>query len=46
MEEFIENFEEFRKFLYEMLANDKCQECDHVIEIVNKFEELKLNDAF
>lgn len=46
MEEFTKNFNEFRKFLYEKLKNDTCQECDQVYEIVAKFEELGLNKVW
>lgn len=47
MDEFVENFQEFRDFLYEKQSNcvDESQH-NMIISIVKKFEELGLDKTF
>lgn len=45
MEEFVKNFEEFRRFLYEERKNVIGARGDELEEIIEKFEELKLDKA-
>lgn len=45
MEEFIENFNEFRKWLYDKVENSE-ENNDEFGEVIKKFEELGLQNAF
>lgn len=45
MEEFIENFNEFRKWLYDKVENSE-ENNDTFREVIEKFEELGLQDVF
>lgn len=45
MEEFIENFNEFRTWLYDKVENSE-EHNDAFREVIEKFEELGLQDAF
>lgn len=47
MEEFIDNFNEFRDWLYEAQSNCLTQEHRETIDmVIRKFEMLNLNDVF
>lgn len=47
MEEFIDNFNEFRDWLYQAQTNCLTPEHREAMDmVVRKFEELGLNDAF
>ena len=45
MEEFIKNFNEFRTWLYDKVENSE-EHNDVFKEVIEKFEELGLQDAF
>ena len=45
MEEFIENFNEFRRWLYDKVENSE-EDNNTFREVIEKFEELGLQDAF
>lgn len=45
MEEFIENFNEFREWLYDKVENSE-ENNDTFIEVIEKFEDLSLQNAF
>ena len=45
MEEFIENFNEFRRWLYDKVENSE-ENNDIFREVIEKFEELGLKNAF
>ena len=45
MEEFIENFNEFREWLYDKVENSE-ENNDTFREVIEKFEELGLQNTF
>ena len=45
MEEFIENFNEFREWLYDKVENSE-ENNDTFREVIEKFEDLGLQNAF
>ena len=45
MEEFIENFNEFRRWLYDKVENSE-EDNNTFREVIEKFEELGLKNAF
>ena len=46
MEEFIEKFNEFRRWLYDKVENSEENNDTTLTDIFNKFEELGLHNAF
>ena len=46
MEEFIENFNEFRRWLYDKVENSEEDKDITLEDVFNKFEELGLQNAF
>lgn len=46
MEEFVEKFQEFRDWLYAERKNVIGERTDELETIINKFEELKLDNVF